>query len=153
MAEEHKVDKIINNSYNQGEQTYEDFGQQTMKIHNDVISTYDDQIGENIIENRNLKLLDIDMYAYFLESPWFDKYKKPRRVDSSDRIRMFYYFKEKLSHKNYSNKDIFIAFVEFFQINYEQLYSEIGVLDKELLIKDMNENNQVSHKIKTKRMF
>ena len=156
MAEktEQREDKILNNSYNQGEQTYEDFGQQTMKVHDSVLSMYEDQLGENIIENRTLKMLDTEMYEIFQQSPWFEKYKKPKRADGNDRIKMYYYFKEKLlAQRKYSNKDIFIAFAEFFQVNYDQLYSEVGVLDKESLIREMNEGGKLAHKIKTKRLF
>ena len=153
-SNEPREDKILNNSYNQGEQTYEDFGQQTMKVHDSVLLLHEDQLGENIIENITLKMLDTEMYKIFQESIYYEKYKKPKRPDGIDRIKMYYYFKEKLlAHQKYSNKDIFIAFSEFFQVNYDQLYSEISVLDKENLIKEMNDNGQVSHKIKTKRLF
>jgi len=157
MTEENttpRIDKIINNSYNQGEQTFTDFGQQIMKVHDSVLSLHEDQLGENIIENRTLKMLNTEMYEIFQQSPYFDKYKKPKRADGSDRIKMYYYFKEKLLlQRKYSNKDIFIAFAEFFQINYDQLYNEVGVLDKESLIREMNEDGKFSHKIKTKRLF
>jgi hypothetical protein len=104
-----REDKIINNSYNQGEQTYEDFGQQTMKVHDSVLSMYDDQLGENIIENMTLKMLDTEMYKIFEKSPYFEKYKKPKRADGNDRIKMFYYFQEKLlAHQKYSYKDILL---------------------------------------------
>ncbi|MCK9446226.1 hypothetical protein M0Q50_04975 [bacterium] len=148
-----REDKIENNSYNRGESPNEDFGQ-TMKVHDSVISLYNDQLGENIIENRITKRLENEIYEIFISSPYYEKYKKPKRADSNDRIKMFYYFKDKLLSKNkYSNKDIFIAFAEFFQINYDQLYSEISVLDKESLLKEMNENNAYSNRIKTKRLF
>jgi len=147
-----REDKIINNSYNQGEQAYEEFG--TMKVHDSVFSLYEDQLGDNIVENRTLKMLDDEMYAIFEKSPYFEKYKKPKRADGNDRIKMYYYFKQKLlEEKKYSNMEIFIAFAEFFQVNYDQLYSEVGVLDKESLLKELNEKYGLTHKIKTKRLF
>lgn len=148
-----KEDKIINNSYNQGEQTYQDFGA-VMKVHDSVLSLYDDQLGENIIENRVLKMLDDEMYEIFEKSPYFEKYKKPKRADGNDRIKMYYYFKEKLlKNGNYTNMEIFIAFAEFFQVNYDQLYAEVGVLDKEGLLKELNEKYGLSNRIKTKKLF
>jgi len=42
-----RQDKIINNTYNQGEQSYEELG--TMKVHDSVFSLYEDQLGDNII--------------------------------------------------------------------------------------------------------
>lgn len=150
---ESKPDKIINNTYNQGEQSYEDFGA-TMKVHDSVLSLYEDQLGENIIEHRTLKMLDDELYTIFEASPYFDKYKKPKRADGNDRIKMYYYFKEKLlEEKKYTNMEIFIAFAEFFQVNYDQLYSEISVLDKENLLRELNQKYGLTHKIKTKKLF
>lgn len=148
-----REDKIINNSFNRGEQMYEDFSG-TMKVHDNVMHLYEDQIGDNIIEKRVLKMLDDEMYEIFEQSPYYEKYKKLKRTDSNDRLKMFYYFREQLLQKNkYSNIEIFIAFAEFFQVNYDQLYSEIGVLDKERLLKELNERYDLSHKIKTKKLF
>ena len=148
-----KEDKILNNSYNQGEQNFENFSG-TMKVHEKVFSLYEDQLGENIIEHRTLRKLDDEMYEIFKESPYYEKYKKPKRADGNDRIKMYYYFKKRLSvEKNYSNMEMFIAFAEFFQVNYDQLYNEVGVLDKESLLKELNEKYGLAHKIKTKRLF
>jgi len=148
-----KEDKILNNSYNQGEQNFEDFGG-TMKVHDSVFSLYEDQLGDNIVENNTLKMLDEKLYDLFIKSPYFEKYKKIKRADGNDRIKMYYFFKEKLlEEKKYSSVEIFICFAEFFQVNYDQLYEEIGVLDKEGLLKELNEKYNLTHKIKTKRLF
>jgi hypothetical protein len=148
-----REDKIINNAYNQGEQTYEDFGT-TMKVHDSVNSMYEDQLGDNIVEQRTLQLLDNEMYEIFKNSIYYEKYKKPKRADGTDRIKMYYYFKENLlKKKNFTNMEIFIAFAEFFQVNYDQLYSEVGVLDKENLLKELNDKYTLNHRIKTKRLF
>lgn len=148
-----REDKIINNTYNQGEQTYEDFGG-VMKVHDSVFSLYEDQLGDNIVENRTLKMLDDEMYEIFENSPYFEKYKTPKRADGNDRIKMYYYFKQKLlEQKKYTNMEIFIAFAEFFQINYDQLYGEVGVLDKEGLLRELSQKYGLQDKIKTKRLF
>jgi hypothetical protein len=68
--------------------------------------------------------------------------------------KMYYYFKEELiKRKSYSSMQIFISFAEFFQINYDQLYAEIGVLDKESLLKELSEKGKVKNKIKTRKLF
>ena len=148
-----REDKIINNSYNQGEQTYEDFGS-TMRVHDSVFNLYEDQLGDNIVENRTLKMLDEEMYEIFVASPYYEKYKKIKRADGNDRIKMYYYFKERLlKEKTFSSTQIFIGFAEFFQINYDQLYSEVGVLDKEGLLRELDEKFNLNRKIKTKKLF
>jgi hypothetical protein len=146
-------DKVLNNTFNQGEQNYEEFSG-VMKVHDSVFSNYEDQLGDNIVEKRTLKNLDDEMYMIFEQSEYYEKYKKYKRIEGNDRLKMYYYFKQELSEgKKYTNMEIFIAFAEFFQVNYDQLYSEVGVLDKECLLKELNEKYSLSHKIKTKKLF
>lgn len=148
-----KEDKILNNAFNQGEQTYEDLSG-PMKIDDAVFSLYEDQLGDNIVENRTLKMLDDEMYAIFENSSYYEKYKKLKKADGCDRLNMYYYFKEKLSEKRkYTNMEIFIAFAEFFNVNYDQLYAEVSVLDKENLLKELSSKYGLSDRIKTKRLF
>jgi len=148
-----KEDKIVNNSYNTGEIDYEAFTA-PMKIDDRVASLYDDQLSDNIIDFRTEKALDEDLYELFQKSPFYQKYKNPKRVDKGDMSKMYYYFKEELAKKkSYSGMQIFVSFAEFFQINYDQLYAEIGVLDKESLLKELSERGKVKNKIKTRKLF
>lgn len=148
-----KEDKIINNSYNTGEIEYEAFTG-SMKIDDRVASLYEDQHSENMFEVRTLKELNDRIYELFKESPYHEKYKNPKRVDKGDMVKMYYYFKELLvKDKSYSNSQIFMGFAEFFQINYDQLYNEIGVLDKEGLLRELNTHKGMKSKIQTKKLF
>jgi hypothetical protein len=148
-----KEDKILNNSYNTGEMDYEAFSG-AMKIDDRVVGLYDDQLSENLIDVRTEKRLDEDLYKLFQNSPFYQKYKNPKRVDKGDMSKMYYYFKEELvKEKSYSSMQIFISFAEFFQVNYDQLYAEIGVLDKESLLKELSEKGKVKNKIKTRKLF
>lgn len=148
-----KEDKIINNSYNTGGIEFEAFNS-VMKIDDRVADLYEDQHSENMIEIRTLKTLNDDLYAIFENSPYHEKYKNPKRVDKSDMVKMYYYFKEKLIPKNtYSSSQIFMGFAEFFQVNYDQLYGEIGVMDKENLLKELNTHKGLKKKIQTKKLF
>lgn len=148
-----RKDKIINNSYNAGEIEYVFFNS-PMKIDDKVSDQYKETFSENIIELKTFKMLEEKIYIYFKDSEFFEKYKIPKRVDKSDMIKMYYFFKNKLvKHKAYSNMEIFIGFAEFFQINYDQLYTEIGVRDKEELLKELQERYGVEKKIKVKKLF
>jgi len=147
-----KEDKIINNSFNSGELNFQEFTQ-TIKVDGRVSSLYDDQLGD-IIEHRTMKRLSDEIFSIFETCDYYEKYKVPKRVDKNDMIKMYYFFKEKLSkNKDFSPMEIFIGFAEFFQINYDQLYGEIRVLDKELLLKELNEKYGLHNRIKTKRLF
>jgi len=75
-----KEDKILNNSYNSGDIDYEAFTA-PMKIDDRVSSLYDDQLSENLIDVRTEKALDEDLYKLFQESPFYAKYKNPKRVE------------------------------------------------------------------------
>jgi len=146
-----KEDKIINNSYNTGEIEYEAFSS-VIKVDDRVAGLYEDQLSENMVETRTIKSLNEEIYQLFLVSPFHEKYKNPKRVDKSDMVKMYYYFKERLlKGKSYSNAQIFMGFAEFFQINYDQLYSEIGVLDKEGLLRELHSKEKI--KKKNKKLF
>lgn len=148
-----REDKILNNAFNQGEQTYEDLSG-SIKIDDSVFSLYEDQLGDNIEEKRTLKNLDNEMYEIFEISPYYEKYKKLKKADGCDRLNMYYYFKEKLTERGkYTNMEIFIAFAEFFNVNYDQLYTEVSVLDKENLLKELSLKYGLGNRIKTKRLF
>jgi len=114
---------------------------------------YEDQLGD-VIEYRTKQLLNDEIYKIFEESDYYEKYKVPKRVDKHDMIKMYYFFKGELTKiKNFSAMEIFIGFAEFFQINYDQLYNEIRVLDKESLLRELNEKYGLNSRIKTKRLF
>ena len=150
--EDMKEDKILNNSFNSGELNYKEFTQ-TIKVDGRVSNLYDDQLGD-ILEHRTIKLLNDELLRIFEDSPYYEKYKNPKRVDKNDMVKMYYYFKEKVTEvKNFSPMEMFIGFAEFFQINYDQLYNEVRVLDKELLLKELNEKYGLGNRIKTKRLF
>ena len=147
-----KEDKILNNSYNQGEQNFENFSG-TMKVHEKVFSLYEDQLGD-ILEHRTAKLLSSIIYDIFKVSDYYEKYKNPKRVDKNDMIKMYYFFKDEIKkERDFSAMEVFIGFAEFFQINYDQLYNEIRVLDKESLLKELNDKLGLEGRIKTKRLF
>ena len=147
-----KEDKIINNSFNSGELNYQQFTQ-SIKVDSRVSALYEDQLGD-VLEHRTAQVLNDIIYKIFKVSPYYEKYKNPKRVDKNDMIKMYYYFKEEIKkERDFSPMEIFIGFAEFFQINYDQLYNEVRVLDKESLLKELNEKYGLDGRIKTKRLF
>ena len=148
-----KEDKILNNSFNSGEIEYKAFTS-AIRIDDRVAGQYRESWSETIVEDRTVKMLEARLSEEFEKSEFFEKYKVPKRVDKSDMIKMYYYFKEKLVHeKAFSNVEIFIGFAEFFQINYDQLYAQVGVKDKEGLLRELHEKYHLTEKIQTKKLF
>lgn len=147
------LDKVINNSYNNGDSTYEDFTS-SIKLDPIISGLYEDQLGDNITEHRVMNMLNDEMYKIFLDSQFYEKYKKPKRIDKGDMIKIYYYFKEILVKQNkFSSIEIFKCIAEFFQFNYDTLYSEIGTLDKEQILHEISEKYSIEDKIKIKRLF
>jgi len=147
-----KEDKILNNSFNSGELNFREFTH-AIKIDSRVSELYEDQLGD-VLEHRSMKLLNEILYDIFIESPYYEKYKNPKRVDKNDMIKMYYYFKEEITKvKSFNSMELFIGFAEFFQINYDQLYGEIRVLEKESLLKELNEKLGLQDRIKSPRLF
>ncbi len=145
--------KMIQNSYNNGNMEYETF-LSPIKIDDSVADLYKDTISENIIEERVFKILYEKIYEDFNDSVWHQKYSNVKNIDKNDLTKMYYYFKDKmLKEQTFSPTQIFIGFAEFFQVNYDRLYAEIGVLDKEELLKELNEKYSLNKKIKTKKLF
>ena len=87
--EDMKEDKILNNSFNSGELNYKEFTQ-TIKVDGRVSNLYDDQLGD-ILEHRTIKLLNDELLRIFEDSPYYEKYKNPKRVDKNDMVKMYYY--------------------------------------------------------------
>lgn len=144
----------MNNSFNSGELHHEDFSK-PLVVDSRVSGLYEDQLGD-LIEYRTKQMLDDEMYKIFLNSPYYAKYKSPKRVDKNDMMKMYYYFKDEISkveNRKFSNMELFIGFAEFFQVNYDQLYTDIGVMDKEFILKELNEKYSLNSRIKTKRLF
>lgn len=147
-----REDKIINNSYNTGEIEYQDFST-PMKVHDKVAGQYTENLSENIIEERTIIMLNNKLFELFEKSEFYEKYKIIKRVDKGDMLKMYYYFKSKLENENFSNSQIFIGFAEFFQINYDQLYNEVGVKDKQQLLIELNSQYGLNKRINTKKLF
>jgi len=146
------TDKIMNNSFNAGEMNYESFGGE-IRVEPSVLGLYEDQFGD-IIDYRTKSMLDDELYSIFKDSPYHEKYKIPKRIDKTDMVKMFYYFKERiLKIGKFSNVEMFIGFAEFFQINYDALYSDISVMDKEYILREVSEKYGLESKIKTKKLF
>ncbi len=131
---------------------YENLG--AIKVDSGISEQYEDSYSEDMIGNRTNNMLINKMYEIFINSPFHNKYKTPKRIDKEDRIKMYFYFKDILKKENkYTLKEIFISFAEFFQINYGMLYNDLNVLDKEIILREMNDKNKIKHKLNSNKLF
>jgi hypothetical protein len=140
-----KEDKILNNTYNSGDTGHEDF-HGVMKIHDMVAGRYNDYNSDNLIEVRLQNSILEDIYDIFETSTYYEKYKPKKKGDKNDILKIYYFFKEALLKFNkYSLIDIFVGVAEFFEINYDTLYGEIGVHDKQLILKELDGKYQLNN--------
>jgi len=141
------------NSFNSGEIVFEDLSRE-IRVHSDVEDQYSDIISEKILDVRMNKALEEDLYDIFVVSPFYEKYRTLRKLDKNELLKIYYHFKHEIVKLNkYSTAEVFMAFAEFFQVNYDVFYGELGVLDKEELLKEVSEKYGLQKKIKTKKLF
>lgn len=145
-------DKITTNSYNTGDMDFQEF---TSPIAlNDNISSRYEEYSLDATDYKIKKQLENALYEIFINSEYYEKYKTPRNLDKNDLLTMYYYFKDILVLENiFSPIDIFKGFAEFFEVNYNILYSKISIKDKESILKEINDTIQIKNKVKTKKLF
>lgn len=137
---------------NDCEAPYEEFTS-TIRINNLVSDNYED-INGDIIKARLISAINEKMYELFHESPFYDKYKDDKKIDKSELMDMYFYFRQKLiAETKYTLSQIFICFAEFFDVNYKILYGELCVLDKDMLIRELSESTNLRDKINKNKLF
>lgn len=137
---------------NDSDLPYEDFSS-SIRINTLVSDIYED-INGDIIKARLDILINEKMYELFSESPYYEKYNTDKKVDKADLVNMYYYFRNLLlAEDKYTLSQIFICFAEFFNVNYKILYSEVCVMDKDTLIRELSENANLKDKINKNKLF
>lgn len=148
-----KEDKILNNSYNTGEINHENLSKD-IKVDPRIEHKYDEYSTENMIELRTKKFLNEKIYDIFMKSPYYKKYSGNKKIDKKDMNELYYYFKSRLLKlKSFTTMEMFIGIAEFFQINYKYFYNEIGVLDREEILKELNEKYNLQNRLESKKLF
>ena len=135
-------DKIINNSYDNVDYGTERTSQSPISIDPAAESLYEENMTEHIEDLYTKKKLYEELHELYLNSPYFEKYKKnPKKVERADFFGIYYYFKDKLMENNeYNIVQIFCAIAEFFDFNYKTLYNEVITLgDKVVLLETLQE--------------
>lgn len=145
-------DKITNNAYTNGELDFREFTS-PITLHSGVASLYE-EYSLDATDYKVKKQLENSLYEIFVNSEYYEKYSSYRKIDKNDLLVMYYYFKEiLLLEHTFSSIDIFMGFAEFFEINYDILYAKISVLDKENILKEMEEMVSVKSRVKSKKLF
>ncbi len=140
-----KEDKIFNNRFNTGDLEYEVFGEIRMLNGDGSKDTY-----EEYIETR----IQQDIYEIFTTSPYYEEYRKNRKVSKTAVAEIYYYFEDRLPGRDdISAIDKFTNIAEFMGIPYEVLYNELAPTYKEKLLRELDNKYHVFSKNKIKRLF
>lgn len=129
-------DKIINNSYDNVDYGTERSSQSPISIDPAAESFYEENTTEHIEDLYTRKKINEKLHEYYLESPFYEKYKKtPKKVEKSDFFGIYYYFKDRLMENDEFNiVQIFCAIAEFFDFNYKTLYNEVITLNDKVVL-------------------
>lgn len=134
--------EIINNSYEEVDYTNDKFTARTLTISPMVSENYQEVLSEDLDEVYNVKQLEESLNELYINSPWYDKYKKDvKKIEKADISNIYYYFKEHLmSTKMYSIVHVFCAICEFFDLNYKYVYNDvISIKDKAAILEALEE--------------
>lgn len=144
-------DKIFGNSFNSGETDFEVFGK--LKIQ-DSFNTFDTEFTDNSYETYERGELQKEIYDMFIESEFYEKYKRIKQVPKSDMKKIYYYFAEPVRNRNrYTMVEIFTEIANFMNLNYKEMFHNLLPLDKQLLIEELDCSFGVLKKKKIKRLF
>lgn len=132
-------DKIGNSSYDNKEYGLERTSQTPIQIDPQAESMYEEATSEHIEEIYARRRMMDEMNKLYEKSEYFEKYGgcKPKKVERSDLMGIYYHFKEELQKLNeYNIVQIFITIAEFFDLNYKTLYNDILTLEDKVEILD-----------------
>lgn len=145
-----KNDKIFNSYNHAGDHEFDAFRSE-IKIDTGYKAQFDEETKYNTYQVQKLRdnILEI-----FEASKLKEIYKESRKkVPKNQVFSIYYYFKERIRDKDaLPEMKIFIEIADFMKINYKVLYDELSPLDKEKIIKDLDDT---FHMLKNKndRLF
>lgn len=144
-------DKIFGNSYNTGNIDFEILGK--IKVHDDY-DYFNPDFSDNSFETFGKDELQQNLYELFEQSPYFEKYSKIKRVPKNDMVKIYYYFAEPLRKRDkYTLVEIFIEICGFMNLNFKEMFYLLLPLDKQLIIKELDDTYDVLKRKKIKKLF
>jgi hypothetical protein len=144
-------DKIFGNAFNSGDTEFEVFGK--LKIHGDY-NVFDSEFTDNSYESYEKSELQKEIYAIFIEAPFYEKYSRIKQVPKNDMAKIYYYFADPIRKKNrFTIIDIFIEISNFMNLNFKDMFHNLLPLDKQLIIQELDNIYGILKKRKIKKLF
>lgn len=105
-------------------------------------------------ESYEIELLRDDLYEIFINSDFYEKYSKLRKVPRQDMLKIFLYFFDNIKEKErYTNVEKFIEICNFMEMSYDIVYKELPVLYKQNLIIELDKKFKIFDKHKVHKLF
>lgn len=105
-------------------------------------------------ESYELKLLREDLYDIFVNSDFYEKYAKIKKVPKQDMLRIFLYFYDNIKEKErYTVVEKFLEIADFMFMNYEIMYKELPMIYKQNLIAELDKKYTIFDKRKFHKLF
>jgi len=146
-----KNDKIFNTYNYAGDHEFDYFGDDIK-----VDISYKEKMDNEVkYDQYQLQKLRDDLLKIFNDSIFKDLYKESRKkVPKSQVNYIYYYFRDRIKEQDaLIEMKIFIEIADFMKINYKILYNELTAIDREKIIKNLDDEFHILEKIKDERLF
>lgn len=146
-----KNDKIFN-SYNFAGDNDFDFFRSEIKVDTGYKQQFDESVK---YDNYQVSKLRENLLSIFENSEFKEIYSEMRKKVPKNQVNsIYYYFRNKIKDKEVlPEMKYFIEIADFMKINYKILYNELTPLDKEKIIKNLDDEFHIIGKKKIKRLF
>lgn len=141
-------DKIFGNDYNTGELEYQHFTDIKIKDGFNP-NEYTDESHVSWETHEIEKLL----FEIFQEAEFYEKYRKIKKVPKSEMYDIYYFFDENLPENKYSSIQRFTGIADFMKMRYKTMFNLLSPLDKQKIIKELDDEYDVLGKRNIKRLF
>jgi hypothetical protein len=144
-------DKIFGNTFNTGDIEFEVLGK--IKVQ-DEYNYFSPEFTDNSHESFGKIEIQKELYNLFENSIYFSKYSKIKRVPKNDMGKIYYYFAEPLhKKKKYTHVEIFTEVCGFMNLNFKEMFHLLSPIEKQLIIKELDDSFDILKRKKIKRLF
>lgn len=151
MAKEGKGesrDKIFGNDYNTGELDFQHFTDIKIKEGFNPNEHTDESY-----ESWETDEIEKELFDIFEKAEFYEKYRKIKRVPKGEMHDIYYFFDESLPKNKYSAVQRFTCIVDFMKMRYKTMFNLLSPIDKQKIIKELDDEFNVLGKRNIKRLF
>jgi hypothetical protein len=145
-----KIDKIFNNDYNTGNLDFEEYSLPK------VDSSYAEknlQDCYNAFDYNRKMTIDLLVDEFFQKTSYYTILSAKKKIPKQLQSKVFIAISEQFTPNEYTGVEIFTAIADYFNINYESFYENIPAINREQLVRELDEKYGVLKKKGVKKLF